>query len=123
MVVVVVVQSWWVVVVRGAVRSSVTRSGSLQQLGILGPGSLVGTIGVMDGDTRAVHAEVREDAVLVWVDQALFSELRSACSELSFRLLAQVNKGLALSLRGWNRHLGRLCSLRRFNDREHHEDV
>jgi CRP-like cAMP-binding protein len=112
-----------VVVLRGAVRCGVTRCGSLQQLAIQGPGTLVGAIGMMDGEPRAVHAEVREDAVLARIDNALFSELRSTCSDLSFRLLAQVNKGLAQSLRRWNRHLGRLCSLRRFNDREQRKDV
>jgi CRP/FNR family transcriptional regulator, cyclic AMP receptor protein len=96
-------------IVRGALRTSVTRGKAVDQLAILGPASLEGDLALMDGLPQAALCEVREDATLLEMDRRRFQGLREGGNPLAFKFFESVNRSLVGKLRKHNRHLALLA--------------
>ncbi len=96
-------------VVRGALRQSVTRGRAAEQLLVLGPSQIDGDLALMDGLPEPVLCEVREDATLLEMDRARFEELRETANPLAFKFFESVNRSLVGKLRRNNRHLALLA--------------
>ena len=96
-------------IVRGALRQSVTRGRMAEQLAVLGPSQIDGDLALMDGLPEPVLCEVREDATLLEMDRARFEELREAADPLAFKFFESVNRSLVGKLRKNNRHLALLA--------------
>ena len=104
------------VVLRGALRASVPRGSDIEQLSIYGPGALVDAVSLIDGGATCTQIDVREDAQILRMARSQFDALRMSHSEVGFKLLDQINLQLISDLRRLDRHLGRVRSIRRFND-------
>jgi CRP-like cAMP-binding protein len=98
-----------ILIVRGALRQSVTRGKASEQLLILGPSQLDGDLALMDGLPQAALCEVREDATLLEMERPRFEALREAADPLAFKFFEGVNRSLVAKLRRNNRHLALLA--------------
>jgi CRP-like cAMP-binding protein len=96
-------------VVRGALRLSVTRGGAAEQLAVLGPGQLAGDLALMDGLPQAALCDVREDATVLEMPRARFDALRAGGDPLAFKFFESVNRSLVGKLRRNNRTLALLA--------------
>lgn len=106
------------VVLRGALRASVPRGSEIEQLSIYGPGALVEAVSLIDGGATCTQIDVREDAQILRMARSQFDTLRMSHSEAGSKLLDQINLQLISDLRRLDRHLGRVRSVRRFNDQQ-----
>jgi CRP-like cAMP-binding protein len=98
-----------VIVARGAVRVGVRHpAGGIEQTLMHGPGSFSGVAALLDGGLTGFVRDVREDAVLLLVDLAGFTHLRSGATPLGRRLFTAIGQQMVRDLRRLSRLLGRL---------------
>ncbi|MEQ9669818.1 cyclic nucleotide-binding domain-containing protein [Coleofasciculus sp. G2-EDA-02] len=105
------------ITVRGAVRTTIYRSGKYEHLAVYGPSRLVGVLGLIDGGTYPTTCAVREQTTLLEVNQSYFETLSQAGKEIGFKFLHVVNQELALDLRKLILQITRLASQRQLNTR------
>ncbi len=98
-----------ILVVRGALRLSVTRGRAAEQLMVLGPSQIAGDLALMDGLPQAALCEVREDATVLEMRRARFEALRAGGDPLAFAFFESVNRSLVGKLRRNNRTLALLA--------------
>jgi CRP-like cAMP-binding protein len=96
-------------VVRGALRLSVTRGGAEEQLLVLGPAQMEGDLALMDGLPQAARCEVREDATLLEMTRPRFEALRQGGDPVAFKFFDSVNRSLVGMMRRNNRTLALLA--------------
>ena len=97
-------------VVRGAVEVVAPRDALERRVAVLGPGQLVGYLGVLGADRHSTHAFAREAAVLVEFPAGAFRELYFGPSRASARLRRAVQASLLAAMARTNRALTRLLS-------------
>ena len=98
------------VVVRGAVEVVGIRGGRERRIALVGPGQLVGYLGVLRESAHGSFAFVREGAVLLEIPAAGFRELYFGGSRASARLRAAVQANLLGALARTNRARTRLIN-------------
>lgn len=98
------------IVIRGAVEVSARRDGRAHRLGIVGPGHLCGHMGLIDGVAHAATARVRENAVLMELDRALFGALYRGSLRVCVKFQQVVNRNLLEAFARTNIELTRVVS-------------
>jgi len=96
------------VVVRGAAAVSSVRDGRKYQLGILGPGRMVGPNAMIDGGPYGATATVRSGGVFLELDKAGFDQLWSGSSRTSVSFLKSVGANLVQNVIRTNSDLTRI---------------
>ena len=96
-------------IVRGALRLSVTRARAAEQLMVLGPAQMAGDLALMDGLPQAALCEAREEATVLEMPSARFESLREGGDPLAFKFFESVNRSLVGKLRRNNRTLALLA--------------
>jgi predicted NAD/FAD-binding protein/CRP-like cAMP-binding protein len=105
------------IVLRGAIRTGHERPGGIEQLAVHGPGYMAGLLGLVDRRGHPARLDVREDALLLAMEQHNFEALRKGYSDASFKIFDQIGLQMTPDLRALSRHPGRAHSLRAFNHR------
>lgn len=98
------------VVVRGAAEILALQGKCERRIAVVGPGQLVGFLGVLRERPHTSYAFAREAAVLLDIPATAFRELYFGESRTSARLRAAVQKSLLASMGRTNRSLTRLLS-------------
>jgi len=98
------------VVVRGAVEIVAAAGNRERRMAVLGPGQLIGHLGVLRGSIRTSSAYARESSVLLEFPAAAFREAYFGESRASSRLRHAVQASLLGSMARTNRALTRLVS-------------
>jgi len=93
-------------VVEGSVKLQLVRESGVElTLALLGPGDIVGEVGLMTGKPTASHAITREQTTLLWMERREFLKAlelsptfaRNLATELSLRLLTSYERFQALA--------------------------
>jgi len=100
------------IVVRGAAAVSSIRDGRKHQLGILGPGRMVGPNAMIDGGRSGATATVRSAGLFLELDKAGFDELWSGSSRTSVSFLKSVGANLVQNVVRTNSDLTRITGYR-----------
>ena len=103
------------IVLRGALRAAIDRQGGVEQIGIYGPGTVAGSIALLDGGPAPASIDVREDALLLAMERRNFEALRAGHSEAAFKLFEELGRQATRDLRRLSRMTGRAEGLRAFN--------
>ena len=90
------------VVVAGAVQLSATRGGEEQELGVAGPGALIGELALLAPTTRPVSAKTIEPTELMIVSRRLLRRVLEEYPDMAERLRQSLSARLAVM----NRELG-----------------
>jgi CRP-like cAMP-binding protein len=98
------------VVVRGAAEIIALQGDRERRLAVVGPGQLIGFLGVLRERPHTSFAFARETALLLDIPAAAFRALYSGESRASTRLRAAVQRSLLASMARTNRSLARLLS-------------
>jgi CRP-like cAMP-binding protein len=98
------------IVVRGALRLGLGRPGGVEQLLVHGPGKIAGAGPAVDGEPHAARLDVREDALVIHLDQP-------AAEGWSAKLGELVGRQLTADLRALSRLQGRRRSMALLNER------
>jgi CRP-like cAMP-binding protein len=98
------------VVVRGAVEVVTVREAFERRIAILGPGQLVGHLGVLRGASHSSHGFAREGTTLLELGAEPFNELYFGATRASARLRQAVQASLLAAMARTNRALTRLTS-------------
>ena len=98
------------VVVRGAVEVVAVRSPTERRVAVLGPGQLVGYLGVLRQARHSTHAFAREGAVLLEFAAGDFRSLYFGSTRAAARLRQAVQASLLAAMGRTNRALTRLVS-------------
>ncbi len=98
------------IIVRGAVEIVSVREGRERRVAVLGPGQLVGHLGVLRRARHSNHAFAREGCVLLELGADAFHETYFGASRSSMRLRHAVQASLLASMARTNRALTRLLS-------------
>jgi len=88
------------VIVEGAVDVSINARDQQQILATLNAGSVFGQMSLIDGVPRSATCSIRTDAVLLEIEREPCEALLRSGSEIALKLLATLNEGLILALRG-----------------------
>ena len=88
------------VIAEGAVDVSINARGQQQLLATLNAGSVFGQMSLIDAAPRAATCSVRADAVLLEIERERCEDLLGSGSAIALKLLATLNEGLILALRG-----------------------
>jgi CRP-like cAMP-binding protein len=97
-------------VVRGAVEVTDRGGGVDRRIAVLGPGSLVGQMALLDGSAHGASARAREDCVLLEWDRAAFNRLYHGASGTTVKLIHAIQRSLLGSIAHTNTRLTRLIS-------------
>jgi CRP/FNR family cyclic AMP-dependent transcriptional regulator len=76
-------------------------------LAILGPGEVVGEMGMLDGQSRSASVVTLEQTSLLWTDRASFREMLQAAPALTYNLVRILSRRLRLA----DAHIQSLASL------------
>ena len=98
------------IVVRGAAELLAVQAGCERRVAIVGPGQLIGFLGVLRERPHGSFAFARESALLLDLPAAAFRELYFGQTRASARLRAAVQRSLLASMGRTNRALTRLLS-------------
>jgi CRP-like cAMP-binding protein len=98
------------VVVRGAAELVAIQGGRERRVAVVGPGQLIGFLGVLRERPHTSFAFARESALLLDLPAAGFREVYFGESRASTRLRAAVQRSLLASMGRTNRALTRLLS-------------
>jgi CRP-like cAMP-binding protein len=111
-------QTLWIVL-RGALRASMPRSGGAEQISIHGPGECLGVIALEGGGAQPLDVSAAEDCVLLRVPgevlQPVLQPDAASASDWHGALALVLGRQLVRDQRRANRHLGRALALERFN--------
>lgn len=83
------------ITVRGSVEMCVERAGQSRRIGQFGPGRVIGELGFVDGQARAVTCIAREPAVLLEIDRPRYAALRTTDPIAATALLRIINRALS----------------------------
>lgn len=98
------------VVLRGAVASSVAKDGRSERCGLAGPGRLPSTVAAMDGGPLALDAAAREATVVLALPTEVLARLRQQGDELAYRLEDVLMRELVHELRVLSGQVARLAA-------------
>jgi CRP-like cAMP-binding protein len=98
------------IVVRGAVEIVAPLGDCERRMAVLGPGTLVGYLAVLDERRHSTHAFAREGALLLEIPAPAFRELYAGAGGASVRMRHAVQTALLAALARTNRALTRLVS-------------
>ena len=101
------------VVLRGAVEVVAVRAGRERRMAVLGPGQLVGYLGLLEGSAYGSAARAREKSLLLEIARNDFEMIYFVASSASTKVHRAIQRSLLASLARTNRHLTRLISLAR----------
>lgn len=107
-------------VMRGevAVESDVSVPGDTMVMSVLGPGSLIGEMGLFDGAPRSATCVAATDLAVAVMSRAALAELMEQQPAVAARLLLAISKRLSDRLREANRKLKMLAGLTRAQQQE-----
>jgi CRP-like cAMP-binding protein len=97
-------------VLRGAAELLTMIDGHERRIAVVGPGSLVGYLGVLRQRDHSAYAFARESSLLLDIPAEAFRELYFGSGRASIRMRAAVQRSLLASLGRTNRGLTRLLS-------------
>ncbi|HET6263346.1 MAG TPA: cyclic nucleotide-binding domain-containing protein [Usitatibacter sp.] len=103
------------VVVRGAAEVLAMQAGRERRIAVVGPGQLIGFLGVLRERAHSSFAFARESSVLLEIPGPAFRELYFGPGRASTRLRAAVQRSLLASMGRTNRALTRLLSQARLH--------
>lgn len=98
------------IVVRGAVEIVSIRDGRERRVAVVGPGQLVGYVGVLRRAKHSTYAFAREGSTLLELGADIFHEIYFGSTRASMRLRHAVQANLLTSMARTNRALARLIS-------------
>lgn len=102
------------VVIRGAVALSMVHEDRYVQVAILGPGSVVGEIALIDGMPQPFECIAREDTLLMTMHRSGFESLRRDRSPTAFKFFEAVTGDAVGLLRKINGHIAWMRPERQF---------
>ncbi|MEO8374926.1 MAG: cyclic nucleotide-binding domain-containing protein [Sphingomonas bacterium] len=102
-------------VLRGAIRAGLEHGAGQAQLEVHGPGKMAGLSALMDGGAHPATLEVREDALILALEQRNFEALRKGHSEAAFKFFDAAGRQMTHDLRALSRYPSRSQGLRAFN--------
>lgn len=105
------------VVLRGAVEVSADCGGKALRLGIIGPGRLLGYMGLIDGIAHGTTATAREHVSLLALDRKAFDSLCEGRTRTAAKFQDAINQNLLHALARTNNDLTRLISQARIRAR------
>jgi len=100
------------IIVRGAAAVSSVRDGRKYQLGVLGPGRMIGPNAMIDGGRYGATATVRTNGLFLEIDKAGFDRLWSGSSRTSVCFLKSVGANLVQNVVRTNSDLTRITGHR-----------
>ncbi|WP_295636545.1 cyclic nucleotide-binding domain-containing protein [Novosphingobium sp.] len=111
------------IVLRGALRASMARTGGAEQISIHGPGECVNVIALEDGAAPSLDIAAAEDCVLLRVPGKVLQPVlqpdstndSGSANDWHGALALVLGRQLVRDQRRANRHLGRALALERFN--------
>lgn len=102
-------------VVRGAVEANARIDGHERRIALLGPGTLVGYMSVLMGNTHGANARAREDAALLEFSAEAFMDLYNGSSGAAVKMQHAIHRCLLQSLTRSNSQLSRLVTQARLD--------
>ena len=97
-------------VIRGALKTSISNGNHSEQLMVLGPSQLAGDVALMDGRPYAESCEVRESSILLEISRETFEAFRASRDSLSFKFFSALNRAIVSKLRKSVRNTARLAT-------------
>lgn len=103
-------------IVRGAVEAKVHIEGCVRRLAVLGPGTLVGYMGILSGLPHNANARAREDSLLLEFPAAAFMRLYKGTSGAGVKTQHAIQRNLLQSLARSYSQLSRLVTQARLSE-------
>ena len=103
-------------VVRGAVEANIYFQGCVRRLAVLGPGSLVGYMGIIGGTTHNTNARARERSVLLEFAAATLMQLYLGTSGAEVKTQHAIQRNLLQSLSRSYSQMSRLVTQARLSE-------
>lgn len=103
-------------VVRGAVEAKVHVGGSVRRLALLGPGSLVGYMGILSNAPHNANARARENTMLLEFSAEAFLQLYNGVAGAEVKTQHAIQRSLLHALSRSYSQLSRLVSQARLSD-------
>ena len=101
--------------VAGALRLRLAASPRPLQLGVLGPGHMLGSLSVLDGGRRCAECEVRESGEVLALSRRAFEEIVDAADPFACHLLEAANANLLEAQARADALRARLCLFDRWS--------
>ena len=103
-------------VVRGAVEANIYFQGCVRRLAVLGPGSLVGYMGIIGGTSHNTNARAREQSVLLEFPAAALMQLYKGTSGAEVKTQHAIQRNLLQSLARSYSQMSRLVTQARLSE-------
>ena len=103
-------------VVRGAVEANIYFQGCVRRLAVLGPGSLVGYMGILAGTPHNTNARAREKSVLLEFPAAVLMQLYKGTSGADVKTQHAIQRNLLQSLSRSYSQMSRLVTQARLSE-------